>query len=103
MIEEQNIAVAVCDACRRKDYGDEQGLFDDGYTITIDEHATDTQHEGYACKETHIGKAARNVLNRWRASEILPPPRDEDGTDTPPPDAPPLPEYNGDATAAVVS
>jgi hypothetical protein len=104
VIEERRLAVAVCDACGHKDYPNEQGEFlGTGYVLTIDEHETDTQHEAYACRETHIGKAARAVLERFRSEGNGGPWRDEDGPlAPPPPDAPPLPEHNGDATAATL-
>lgn len=99
MIEERRLAVAVCDACGHKDYPNELGEFlGTVYVLAIEEHETDTQHEAYACRETHIGKAARAVLDRWR-SEGNGPPYDNGGSLLPPPDAPPLPEHNGDATA----
>lgn len=82
MIEERNVAVAVCDACGHRDYGDEKGDFygGDGYTLTIDEHKGDTQHNAYACRETHIGKAARAVLERFRTEGNGPPWYDEGGS-----------------------
>lgn len=91
VIEERSIAVAACDACGHKDYANEQGEFlgGDGYSITIIMHRNNTDHEAYACRETHIGKAARAALDRyreWYGGDL--------GTLVPPP-----PEHNGDATA----
>ena len=97
MIEERSLAVAVCDACHHQDYSDNGGYFVAGYEIILREHETGTRHNAFACKETHIGKAARAALNRWRVEDILPPPKEGDMS-TLPPDAP-LPESNGDVTA----
>lgn len=100
MIENRTVAVAVCDACGHKDYANDQGEFvdSDGFDIVIHMHSTATRHKAYACRETHIGKAARAVLDRWR-DEVNVPPSSEGGDLTPPLDAPLLPERNGDATA----
>jgi hypothetical protein len=93
VIEERVIATAVCDACGHKDYANELGEFvGAGYILTIDEHDTDTEHQAYACRETHIGKAARAVLERFRSEGNGPPPEQEAGALTPLLDAPPLPE-----------
>lgn len=91
MIEERMVDVAVCDACGHKDYSDFEGNFFDsnGYTLTIVHHRTDRQQEAVACKDTHIGKAARAVLDQWRAEENPP----LEHTSGPPAlDAPLLPE-----------
>lgn len=96
MIEERSIAVAKCDACQHQDYANDQGAFPDsgGYTLTIVEHRTDTRHDAYACRETHIGKASRAVLEKWR-NDTNQPWYDEGGT-LRPADAPPLPATSGD-------
>lgn len=105
MIEERMVDVAVCDACGHRDYSDFEGNFFDsnGYTLTIVQHATDRQQEVVACKETHIGKAARAVLDQWRAEEN-PPLQHASGPLAL--DAPPLPERDdtpADDTEAVTS
>lgn len=86
MIEERSLAVAKCDACGHRDVANDDGSFFgcDGYTLAITQHSNETRHHAYACKETHIGKAARAVLHQpgwqWdgRAGKIVA-------------DAPPLP------------
>lgn len=87
MIEERSIAVAVCDACGHQDYADDLDGFlgGNGYTLTIVEHKDHSKHKIYSCKQTHIGKSARVVLDRWHSAR-----------DTMPPDAPPLPRIIGD-------
>lgn len=101
MIEERSIAVAVCDACGHQDYANEKGKFwgGNGYAIILEEHRTDNTFRAYACRETHIGKAARAALDQWREQDA---PWETAGGSPMPPDAPPLPEHNGDATAVTV-
>lgn len=93
MIEERMVDVAVCDACGHRDYSDYDGSFfgSNGYTLTIVHHGTETNHQAVACKDTHIGKAARAVLDAWRNE---PQGGWEEKRDAAPlsPDAPPLPE-----------
>ena len=98
------VDVAVCDACYHRDYSDYHGNFFDsnGYTLTIVEHRTGTQHQAVACKETHIGKAARAALEVWRAEGNRPPRDDSSSTLVAPPvDAPPLPVNDNHDTQAV--
>jgi hypothetical protein len=69
MIETRTVEVATCDACGWQEFTNQMGDFTEGYSLVIDQHATDTRHEAFACKETHIGKAARTALERWRHDE----------------------------------
>jgi hypothetical protein len=67
MIEKVTVAVATCDACGKHEYADDvHGEFSDGYSLTIVQHASGTGHEAFACKETHISKAARKALEEWQ-------------------------------------
>lgn len=69
MIEKRTVETAVCDACGHINYADENGPFHAGYTLSILEYTKDagvSGHEAYACKLTHIGKAARTVLDAPR-------------------------------------
>jgi len=90
MIEERSIAVAECDACGHRDFADEDGSFfgGEGYGLRIVAHRTGASHNVYACRETHIGKAARSALAQWREDNGWW--RDDDSTLTPVADAPPL-------------
>lgn len=77
--------VAVCDACAHKDYADAvngESVFLDsnGYAVTLEHLRSGATRKAYACKETHIGKAARAALSRSYS---------DDGRLL---DAPPLPE-----------
>lgn len=66
MIDKRTVAVGTCDACGREEYANDNGDFIDGYTLVIFEHISLSKHEAFACKETHISKASRAVLERWR-------------------------------------
>jgi hypothetical protein len=66
VIGARNVNVAECDACNRSEYSDEHDLVGTGFVMTVVDCSGGTRHEAYACKETHIGPAARNVLRRWR-------------------------------------
>jgi hypothetical protein len=97
MIEDRTVTVAICDACGKIDYSDDQGGFfgGNGYTLSLTEHGDWSQHKVYACRETHIGKAARVVLFRaaaHRADGDQDDDQDDDGEL--PADAPPLPQHD---------
>lgn len=81
VIEERNIRAAHCDACGRVNYS-EDGIITAGYLVTLADLGTNIEREAYACRETHIGKAARAVLAPVPAA------------------APALPEDGSDSTAA---
>jgi hypothetical protein len=98
VIEERSVFVAVCDACGHKDYAEDDNTFEsNGFTLTIESHATDTEHNAYACKETHIGKAARAVMDKWRTENWDDPLGHMAPAGGMPPDAPPLPTNEDDS------
>lgn len=87
MIENRLVATATCDACGHVNYGDSNGAINAGYGVTIVdyEHRNDaTPHEAYACRQTHIGKASKAVLDQAAGFDPEQPPYTED--------APPLPQ-----------
>lgn len=94
MIEDRTVTVAICDACGKMDYSDDQGGFlgGAGYAMVLTEQGDMCQHNVYACKETHIGKAARAVLERLRNAE--PSQWGDEDNDGPPVDALPLPQHD---------
>lgn len=92
MIEKKTVAAGRCDACEHTDYSDDNGGFARGYSVSVIEHATGTGHDAFACKETHIGKAARGVLHEWRnQNSDREFPADESDREFPGLDAPLLP------------
>ena len=103
VIAERMVDIAECDACGHLEYSDYHGNFvnSKGYTLVVTDHETMTTHEAVACKDTHIGKAARAVLDKWRAegADAL---RVDSGGRLPAStvlvDAPPLPERDDDTS-----
>lgn len=81
MIENRLVATAKCDACGHTNYSDDNGFIHAGYGISIVDYgnANAESQEAYACRLTHIGKAAKAMLC------------DNDQPPTPALDAPPLP------------
>lgn len=67
MIESRTVAVAECDCCGHVHYGDDDGMFHAGYALAVtayNDWGPPTSHNVYACRQTHIGKAAKVVLDR---------------------------------------
>lgn len=69
MIEKQTVEIALCDAneCGHRTYADKDGNFSAGYELTIvefDEGGEGNRFEAFACRLSHIGKAAKSVLAR---------------------------------------
>lgn len=71
MIENRTVAVAQCDACGHVNYANDNDEFQAGYELTIVdyENAAVFQHQAYACRATHIGKAGKAVLDRFEAND----------------------------------
>ena len=66
MIEKCEVNIADCDACHRKTVSDQDGNFGSGYVVNVVKNDEGTEHYAYACRETHIGPAIRNVLHQWK-------------------------------------
>lgn len=78
-----NQPVAICDACHHVENSDDSGIFRNGYFLVIHEMSSDRELEAVACKETHIGRAARAILEQDRHRQALATaPRAADHTDS---------------------
>jgi hypothetical protein len=89
VIENRVVAAATCDACGHVNYGDSNGFIRAGYGVSIVdyEHEDDAEsREAYACRETHIGKASRVVLDKAAMFDPEEPPFTEDAPPLPQPD-----------------
>ena len=81
MIETREVTVAKCDACGHTNYAD-HGVFTAGYALIIMDYQDSPddvhEHRAYACRETHIGKASKAVLERDASAQPEQPTLDED-------------------------
>jgi hypothetical protein len=66
VITNRNVQRAECGACNHVEYIEEGQQLTTGYYISVTDYAfnPDWQDGTYVCRETHLGKAARNVTAR---------------------------------------
>jgi hypothetical protein len=71
VITNQNVQRAKCGACNHVEYVEENQQLVTGFYINVLDYASLSGDNAgtYVCRETHLGKAARNIVANLRADD----------------------------------